>query len=85
MTDRLRCPAGGHGAQRDFPFPVIRACARLERYATEVESYVQGVNQAIAAMEARWGEDRDAWRIVLRALAAHGGRERIRKQTALTE
>ena len=57
----------------------------VERYATEVESYVQGVNQAIAAMEARWGEDRDAWRIVLRALAAHGGRERIRKQTALTE
>lgn len=56
-----------------------------DRYAAEVESYVQGVNQAIAVMEARWGEDRDAWRIALRALAAHGGRERIRAQTALTE
>ncbi|MBL9185844.1 MAG: hypothetical protein JNK23_00055 [Opitutaceae bacterium] len=56
-----------------------------ERYAAEVEAYVQRVNQAIAAMETRWGEDRDAWRMALRALVAHGGRERIRMQTALTE
>lgn len=89
-TQEPAWPAGPVVRQTDTePNAIFRSSdPRLrtaDRYAAEVESYVQGVNQAIAAMEARWGEDRDAWRMALRALAAHGGRERIRTQTALTE
>jgi len=57
----------------------------VARYKEEVEGYIKTVEQSIAAVESRWGKDRDAWRMALRALAAHGGRERIQRQVGFSE
>jgi hypothetical protein len=57
----------------------------VARYQAEVESYIKGVNEAIAALETRWGKDRELWRLVLKTIAAHGGRERLRQHVGFVE
>ena len=48
-----------------------------ENYLSEIASYIGRVISATTALERRWGGDREAWRIIARAVAAQGGREAL--------
>lgn len=89
-TEEPKWPAGPTVSHRECkPDAIFHSTdsklRTVTRYQEEVEAYIKRVEESIAALEARWGKDREAWRMALRALNAHGGRELIVQQSGFIE
>lgn len=66
------------GAPKFAIFQSADATLRSQKhYVSEIETYIASVREATAKLERKWGGDREAWRLVSKAITAHGGRDAL--------